>query len=114
MFSRNVPIHLDEQESLVWGLKLRQLVILGIGGSFGYVLADFSSVLGFLPMVLLPLLAVVVAFVRVNNRPLEKWALVGFYFVVSPKIYLHRPAEDEPDLAFEQETETEKDKGEIW
>jgi hypothetical protein len=105
MKKEEFPTFLNEQPTVVFGRTSRELLILTIGIACGYLLwLDITgpSTLGSIGLILLKVicitlvaaLALIVAFVKVATRPLEEWAIIGFSYLVIPKVYLYLPQED--------------------
>jgi hypothetical protein len=109
MKKEEFPTFLNEQPTVVFGRTTRELLIITIGIACGYLLwqnitvpAPLGSVgLNILKVICIALIAVLtlsVAFVKIATRPLEEWAIIGFSYVVIPKVYLYLPQEEEERL----------------
>ena len=103
------PTFLNEQPTVVFGRTMRELMVILIGLALTYaVWTNLSALLpdvgfvGVLIKVLCVLIiligTVIVALVKVASRPLEEWALVGFFYYCTPKIFLYMPFEDDEKL----------------
>ena len=113
MKKEEFPTFLNEQPTVVFGRTTRELLIIAIGLSCGYLVwqdVTAPAVIG--PVVLnilkvacglVPVaLALVVAFIKVATRPLEEWAVIGFSYLVLPKVYLALPNDEESELEREK------------
>ncbi len=103
------PTFLNEQPTVVFGRTMRELMVIMIGLGLAY--AAWSNLTALLPetnigIALFKFLWViiilgatgVVALVKVASRPLEEWALVGFFFFCTPKLFLYMPFDDDEML----------------
>jgi hypothetical protein len=112
MKKEEFPTFLNEQPTVVFGRTTRELLIIAIGISSGYLLwqsitgpvaigAIALSILritcGLIPVVL----ALIVAFVKIASRPLEEWMVIGLSYLVLPRVYLYMPLEEESRLDWE-------------
>jgi len=98
--THKVPTHMSLPDKVVFGLTARQLLLLLIGCSLGYNLwLHLSVVAAFILLgqvlrigiTLLPVVvAVVLAFIAVADRPLEVWLLVLVRYWQRPQLYLWR------------------------
>jgi hypothetical protein len=98
MKKEEFPTFLNEQPTVIFGRTTRELLILAIGLAGGYLIWLDISGPGIAMIILkwgvamLPLiLALFVAFMKVATRPLEEWAVIGFSYLVLPKVYLYFP-----------------------
>ena len=95
-----VPNHLDVEDTFLFRLTMRQCLLLFIGAVLSYLL--FLNLLSLIPD---PTLAIfgsatvalfffagmlLVAFLRIGNRPLEEWGLVCLLYLNRPRISLWR------------------------
>jgi len=100
------PTFLNEQPTMVFGRTMRELMVIMIGMSLAYGAWSNLSVL--LPgsgigitlfkglfIVIILIATGFVTFVNVASRPLEEWALVGFFYLCTPKIFLYMPFDDD-------------------
>lgn len=106
MKKEEFPTFLNEQPTVVFGRTTRELLVIAIGLSCGYLLwQDITgpTALGTIGLNVLRItcglipvaLAAVMAFVRVSTRPLEEWVVIGLSYLVLPKVYLYIPSGDE-------------------
>lgn len=101
MNMHKVPVHLDTQDTFLWNLTFRQVLVLFVGGGMSYLIAttDWSTPFSALLCVIFGGIALVatvlVAFVRIAHRDLDQWCLVSFLFYSSPQQYLWSALEEE-------------------
>lgn len=123
-FQHKVPIHLEQQDPFLFHLTVRQLLILGVGISLGYLIfsdMDISNWVGLILAILLLLIcvaaSVVVAFVRIKHRDLEQWGLVLFLYVTQPQYYRWHPLVIEENVHEQEASEdalTEEEEQVTW
>ncbi|MBV9279174.1 MAG: PrgI family protein [Chloroflexi bacterium] len=96
-----IPTHLDVEDRAFYGLTIRQVMYLTVGGSCAYALWTQWPAL---PLVLrgamvapIVILALVFALVRPAGRGLDEWAFVALHHLGTPKVSTWRPRE--PDLS---------------
>jgi hypothetical protein len=100
------PTFLNEQPTVVFGRTMRELMVILIGLALSY--AAWTNLSALIPgsnigitlfkgLVVLIILSatIVVALVNIASRPLEEWALVGFFYLCTPKIFLYMPFDDD-------------------
>jgi hypothetical protein len=93
-----VPLFLEEEDRFLFGLTMRQLLVLLIGATTSSLLFARSLDwiahpllalwVGLLLAALAGLFTVLVAFTRVGGRGLEEWGLVALLFLCQPPRYL--------------------------
>jgi hypothetical protein len=109
MKKEEFPTFLNEQPTVVFGRTTRELLVIAIGLACGYLLwQDIKgpTIIGTVGLIALKVicaavpivLSLVVAFVKVATRPLEEWAIIGFSYLVIPKVYLYLPLEEDERL----------------
>jgi hypothetical protein len=111
MKKEEFPTFLNEQPTVVFGRTTRELLIIAVGLASGYLCWQhinldnvfLAVILRVICITLCVGLAVIVAFVKVSTRPLEEWAIVGFSYLVLPKVYLYIPPEEERGGEVEEE-----------
>jgi len=99
------PTFLNEQPTVVFGRTMRELMVIMIG--MGLTYAVWANLTVLLPgsgigitlfktlwVILIMSATIVVALVKVASRPLEEWALVGFFYCCTPKVFLYIPFDD--------------------
>ena len=98
---QEIPTHLEVEDRILFGLTLRQGVVLLLGTSVGYFLFAQSGQpiadvhiplalrigLGLIPV----LVALAVALVQPAGRPLEDWLFAIARYLTLPKQYVWRP-----------------------
>ena len=116
-----VPIHLDQEDKFLLSMSARQTLVIGIGITFGYIIAsdfDFSQGWGFAIGVSLfvacVVLSLAVAFIRLKTRDLDQWFLVWIAYISRPRYYLHRPLEQDSDERDDLVLHEEKVEVEEW
>lgn len=99
------PTFLNEQPTIIFGRTARELLIMAIGLSTGYLLwLNLGAVLpgmsigvtilkGFCALVVVGLSAIV-ALLYIAGRPLEEWIFVAVFYFLIPKVYIYMPLED--------------------
>jgi hypothetical protein len=106
MQKEEFPTFLNEQPAVIFGRTARELLIIIIGLSTGYLLSQYvgnaiavSATAGIalkVAIAAIPLiLSVIMAFAKVATRPLEEWGLVWLFYSLIPKVYLHIPFEED-------------------
>jgi len=119
------PTFLNEQPTIVFGRTMRELMVIMIGMGLSY--AAWTNLSTLIPgsgigitlfkilcMIIILIATGVVALVSVASRPLEEWALVGFFYLCTPKIFLYMPFDDneksdELDVGLRQSQEDTSD-----
>jgi len=118
-----IPLHLETEDKFLWTLTGRQVCIIGLGLAVGYlVFVDLTVqvsllfwLLGLFLWVCFALAGVVVAFVRVQRRNLEEWALVWLLYWSRSRYYLWRPLPEENDTPEHEENNIEtKEENNRW
>jgi hypothetical protein len=104
-----VPTHIGTPEPVLslgsLSLSAKQFLILLLGGALSYHLwqlltwlSDPTVLVLRLALSALPvLLAIAFAFVRLADRPLERWGLIVFQFCGSPRLLLWRSLRHDPE-----------------
>ena len=104
MKKEEFPTFLNERPAIIFGRDGRQLLILGIGLALAYlswlrlgffvhgnvIASDIAK--GIIAAILI-VSAAILAFVKVAARPLEEWAFIWLFYLVTPKVLLYIPAE---------------------
>jgi len=103
MKKEEFPTFLNEQPTVVFGRTTRELLIIIIGLSCGYLFWHYlhslihstgigaivlTAILTAIPIVI----SLIVAFVKIAARPLEEWAVVGLSYLVVPKVFYYIPS----------------------
>ncbi len=105
MKKEEFPTFLNEQPTIIFGRTGRELLIIAIGLSMGYMLwghlsaiisgATFATTALKLLLTIIPIIiSAVVALTSVGGRPLEEWAFVGIFYFLTPKVYIYMPFEE--------------------
>jgi hypothetical protein len=116
------PTFLNESPTIIFGRTGRELLIITIGLGFGYLLwlrlgvfiagnVIISDVVKGIFAVIILIGALIVAFMKVATRPLEEWALAWVFYIIIPKVYLYRPAEE--TVYIERAMEEEKKRASV-
>jgi hypothetical protein len=96
-----IPTHLNVEDRAFYGLTIRQVMYLTVGGSGGYELWNQWPTLPLVIRALLVapplLLALVFALVRPHGRSLDEWLFVAFHHAAVPKVSLWQPPEPVPE-----------------
>jgi hypothetical protein len=117
MKKEEFPTFLNEQPTIIFGRTGRELLVIAIGLGLAYFswLRIGSLVPGsplatnFIKGLLAAILAVggvVVAFVKVATRPLEEWAFVWLFYIITPKTYFYMPVEE--SISYEAQSATQE------
>lgn len=119
MMPHEVPTHLSREDRLMFGLTLRQLLIVGIGGlAAAWVGNTTGWPAGFITMAPVALLTLVVTFIRPHGRGLEEWVFIVLQFYAMPRIATWQPGfgpggvSDDTSDAFELVPESSEDDSE--
>jgi hypothetical protein len=84
-----VPTHLNVEDRVLFGLTVRQFLLLLVGSSAAYALYGQLAVLPEAPRLVLVGLVVVAALVfalvRPAGRALEDWLVAGLVFAATPR-----------------------------
>lgn len=105
MKKEEFPTFLNQRPAIVFGRTGRELLILTIGLTLGYLSwLDISSsltgsqiltdVIKIIIAAIFVVGAAVVAFIKIATRPLEEWALVWVFYAFIPKIFIYMPEEE--------------------
>ena len=105
MKKEEFPTFLNEQPTVVFGRTTRELLVILVGLTGAYLV--WTNIGMFMPgpdigvMVIkglfstVPLIgSLIVAFVKIASRPLEEWAAIGVFYILTPKVYLYMPLEE--------------------
>ena len=96
-----IPTHLGVEDKAYFGLSVRQVMVLTIGGSAAYALwnqwPDASMGLRVGVAAASFLLSAILALVRPRGRGLEEWAFAALHYAAIPKTTLYRPQEPRPE-----------------
>lgn len=102
-----IPTHLNVEDRAIYGLTIRQVMYLTVGGAGGYALwnqwPDLPLALRGAIVVPCLLLAVIVALIRPFGRGLDEWLFVALHHLAVPKASVWRPRE--PDTSPIHETD---------
>jgi hypothetical protein len=92
-----IPTHLGVEDKAYFGLSVRQVMVLTIGGSAAYALwnqwPDATMALRIGLAAATVLLSAILALVRPNGRGLEEWAFAALHYAAIPKMTVYRPQE---------------------
>jgi uncharacterized membrane protein YfcA len=92
-----VPTHLDVEDKVLFGLTVRQFMLLLVGSSASYALwqqaATLGDVLRWAAAVVCGGVTLVFVLLRPADRALEEWLAVALLFVASPRRTVWRPRE---------------------
>jgi K+-transporting ATPase A subunit len=105
MKKEEFPTFLNQRPAIVFGRTGRELIIITIGLSLGYLawlnisssLTNSPALTAAIKLIIAALLlagALVVAFIKIATRPLEEWALVWVFYLFVPKVFIYMPAEE--------------------
>ncbi len=96
-----IPTHLNVEDRAFYGLTIRQVMYLIVGGAGGYELWNQWPALPLVIRALLVapplLLALIVALVRPRGRSLDEWFFVALHYAAAPKLSVWRPHEPESE-----------------
>lgn len=94
-----IPTHLNVEDRAFYGLTIRQVMYLTVGGSGGYELWNQWPTLPLVLRGLLAappiLLALIFALVRPHGRSLDEWLFVALHHATVPKVSVWQPREVE-------------------
>ena len=109
MKKEEFPTFLNEQPKIIFNRTGRELVLIGVGATLAYSLwIDLGNVVhgnvivvnlvkGLVALIVV-VIALLIAFMKVAKRPLEEWAIVWFFYVLIPKVYIYTPVEESAQL----------------
>lgn len=85
-----IPQNVQIEDKIVGPLTLRQLIYLGIGGGFTYVIYNYFGSRYYMgPWVIIPLLMTIltllITFYKPNGIPFGKWIFLMAEFILNPK-----------------------------
>jgi hypothetical protein len=89
-----LPTHLDVQDTLLFGLTVRQLVRLAVGASVAYAIWNQTAALpaalrfGFTCVVVI--IGLLLALLQPGGRPLDQWLFAALQFCLLPRRRLWR------------------------
>jgi len=93
--AHRIPLHLEQTDHFLLSFTARQLLILGLGLTFGYLVGtsfDLSTpgglVLGAICFFVAMAAAAVFAFVHIRKRDLETWLVVVFLYMTTPRYWI--------------------------
>jgi hypothetical protein len=98
------PTFLNEQPTVIFGRTVRELLWIVCGIVCGYQVwnmvkgvlpGNIGIALGIVLGGLVGIMLLVVALLPVGSRSLEEWTAVWLMYVLMPKLYLYKPAEEE-------------------
>ena len=85
--SHEIPTHLDTADRLMFGLTLRQVMIVAIGATICvWIVTAVDGITGLLLTLPVAIVVIVVTFIRPHRRGLEEWALIFVRFRVTPRV----------------------------
>ena len=116
MQKHTLPVHLETQDKLVFGLMTRQVMVLALGVTLSYSIWSslptqtmlelaISLALAAIPTVL----ALLVAFLRPSGQGLDDWCVIGLFYVMTPKTYLWAPLTSQDNGIEREQAEMPKD-----
>jgi hypothetical protein len=114
MQKEEFPTFLNEQATVIFGRTTRELLWIVIGAVAGYQVwgmihsvlpGGLGMALGITLGIVIALIAFVIALLPVGGRSLEEWIAVWIMYVIMPKIYLYKPAEEEVEYESQRERE---------
>jgi hypothetical protein len=123
MKKEEFPTFLNQRPAIVFGRTGRELIIITIGLSLGYLswlhisssLTSNPALTAAIKLIIGAICvagAAVVAFIKIATRPLEEWALVWVFYLFIPKVFIYMTPEDTSlDNTSQKEKEREKDRG---
>jgi cell division protein FtsW (lipid II flippase) len=105
MKKEEFPTFLNEQPTIIFNRTGRELLLMAVGATVAYSSwIDLGNVVhgniivvnlvkGLVALIVV-VIALLVAFVKVAQRPLEEWAMVWVLYVITPKVYIYTPVEE--------------------
>ncbi|HEY4387496.1 MAG TPA: PrgI family protein [Ktedonobacteraceae bacterium] len=96
---------MNEQPTIIFNRTGRELLLMAVGATVAYSSwIDLGNVVhgniivvnlvkGLVALIVV-VIALLVAFVKVAQRPLEEWAMVWVLYVITPKVYIYTPVEE--------------------
>ncbi len=104
MKKEEFPTFLNQRPAIVFGRTGRELIIITIGLTVGYLVwqnispsltgsPPLTAAIRLLIAALFVAGALVVAFIKVATRPLEEWAIVWVFYLLIPKVFIYMPTE---------------------
>lgn len=115
-----VPVHLDTQDTFLWNLTFRQVMVLFVGGGMSYLVittnwsTPLTALLCILAGALCSIATLLVAFVRIAHRDLDQWVLVAFLYHSSPRMYAWAAMHEQESEDIPQPVWTEEKGEEEW
>src|SRR5690242_3204943 len=121
MKKEEFPTFLNQRPAIVFGRTGRELIIITIGLTVGYLVwQNISSSLTSSPpltaairLIIAALFvagALVVAFIKIATRPLEEWALVWVFYLFIPKVFIYMPTEE---IVLPETQDKEEERGKV-
>jgi hypothetical protein len=105
-----VPQNIDKQDEIVGPLTIIQFSYLAVAFAIDFLLFKsmprFTSIMLMIPI---SLVAIGLAFVKVNDKPLLEFLFAMFKFFRQPKIRIWHKTSDEPILTISHTKETKVD-----
>ena len=90
MLQYKIPQNVQLEDKILYFLTMKQLIICGIGGGIAYTLyiglapTYYIEVWG-LPVLLISLLTVAIAFLKINNISFTRYVLLALEFTINPQ-----------------------------
>jgi len=95
-----IPTHLNVEDRAFYGLTIRQVMYLTVGGAGAYALWNqwpaLPLVMRGVLVVPIVILALTFALVRPAGRSLDEWVFIALHHVATPEVSVWRPRD--PDL----------------
>jgi hypothetical protein len=105
MKKEEFPTFLNQRPAIVFGRTGRELTIITIGLTLGYLVwqnisasltssVALTSAIRLIAAAIFVAGALVVAFIKIATRPLEEWAIVWVFYLIIPKVFIYMPTEE--------------------
>jgi len=120
MNMHKVPVHLDTQDTFLWQLTFRQVLVLFVGGGMTYMVitTNWSTPLATLLCVLFGsvcgVVTLLIAFLRIAHRDLEQWFLVALLFYGSSRLSTWEALEEQDIKQIPQKRDITEKEQEAW
>ncbi|MFA5792838.1 MAG: PrgI family protein [Candidatus Gracilibacteria bacterium] len=85
-----IPQNVQIEDKIVGPLTLKQLIVLGVGGGFSYVIyvtlaKTYYWQVWLIPVAIPAILTLLITFVKIGGIPFGKWCFLMIEYFVNPK-----------------------------
>jgi Ca2+/Na+ antiporter len=116
MKKEEFPTFLNEQPTVIFGRTGRELLIIACGLVSSYttvvkvntfIAGSIGLVLGITLAIMIVVLAFAIALISIGNRSIEEWAFCGLLYILTPKLYIYKSVEENPESGEDEKSKNE-------